>query len=285
LRLFKANIQLADEHLDEALETLDEMNKYLPDAFDAYSLRVEIYSQKKQLDKALEISEQAISRFPEDVNVVCLYLRTLVAAEKYDEAIALVEKMKENGTYEVVIKQAVIQESAAYTGKGDIEKASEVLDNALEKIGEDEDLLYISLGFCNTCRKFDKVLQLSEHLLKVTHNEEYIPTAQFSKANALDALGRETEAKEEYRKLCSTFRKLTIANPGKYEVYILRLLCHTKLAEYDKALELADYLEAAKPESTDAYAFRYFIYKQKGDLDLADKEKEKALKINPDIIL
>ena len=44
LRLFKARVYLAENKYDEALETLDDMQKILPDAFESYDLRAQIFS-------------------------------------------------------------------------------------------------------------------------------------------------------------------------------------------------------------------------------------------------
>ena len=43
LRLFKVRGYLADNKYDEALETLDDMQKILPDAFEVYDLQEQIY--------------------------------------------------------------------------------------------------------------------------------------------------------------------------------------------------------------------------------------------------
>ena len=55
LRLFKARIYLADNKYDEALDTLDEMQKVLPDAFEAYDLRAQIYSGIGKYEEALNL--------------------------------------------------------------------------------------------------------------------------------------------------------------------------------------------------------------------------------------
>lgn len=104
-------------------------------------------------------------------------------------------------------------------------------------------------------------------------------------AHSLDKMGKDAEAKAEYRKLTSLLRKATINNPSFYEGYIYRLLSHTRLGEFDKALELADYVENLYPDRADAHAFRYFIYKEQGDSAKAEESKNAALKINPDMSL
>lgn len=285
LRLFKANVYLADGKFEEALQTLDEMNKYLPDAYESYSLRADIYCGMKRFDEALAVSQQGCERFPEDANVTAVKLKVLTSAGRFDEALKLVEEMKENGQYEKVRKLAVLQEATAYVGTGKQEEAVSALDEAYSSLGDDEDLLFVELSVCATLKQYNKVLALADRLLKVAGKESYIPTAQYYRAVAMETLGMKEEAMAEYRRLASAFRKVTIADPSRYEVYIFRLLCHTKLKEFDKALALSDYLESVNPESSDAHAFRYYIYKEKGDTDLAAVEKEKVKQIDPEMIL
>lgn len=286
IRLFKAGIYMADGKYEDALQTLDEMNKYLPDAYEAYSRRVDIYLGMKKYDKAMAVAEEGSSRFPEDENLTELKLRVLTESEQFDDALELIEQMKANGQYDKLLNKAAMQEASAYLGKGDADNAISVINSACEKLGKDDDnLLFVLLNTYSTVKKYDLALETAERLLAVTENEDYIPHAKYTRAAAFEELGKAEEAKAEFKSLASEFRKLTIADPSRYDVYIFRLLCHTKLKEYDKALSLADYLESANPESTDAHAFRHYIYKEMGDMEKAEKEKEKVLQINPNMQL
>ena len=104
-------------------------------------------------------------------------------------------------------------------------------------------------------------------------------------AFALDKMGESEKAKQEYKKLTSDFRRATIDNPALYEGYIYRILCHTEIGEYDKALELADYIESVDPDSADANSYRFYIYKKMGDMEKAEEAKAAALRLAPDLVL
>lgn len=82
-----------------------------------------------------------------------------------------------------------------------------------------------------------------------------------------------------------TFRKMTIEEPSFYEGYVYRLLSHVNLKEFDKALELEEYMENLHPERVDAHAFRYHIYHAMGDEDKAEMEKEIVKNIDPKFTL
>ena len=264
LRLFKARIYLADNKYDEALDTLDEMQKVLPDAFEAYDLRAQIYSGIGKYDEALKV---------------------LVEMSKDQEAADLIDKMKSCGQFDKVMKEAVIQESILFLRKQDTETTLSILQKANTALGGDADILYLIMDIYGKSENYEKTIEIADLLIGMNPGEFYESTARYFHAHSLDKLGKETEAKAEYRKLTSILRKATINNPSFYEGYIYRLLSHTRLGEFDKALELADYMENLYPDRADAHAFRHFIYKEQGDSAKAEESKNAALKINPGMSL
>lgn len=285
LRLFKARIYLLDNRYEEALDTLDEMQKVLPDAFEAYDLRSQIYCAIDRYDDALKVSEQGCQRFPDDANLSLSKLKVLVEMQRDEDATAFIENLKSNGHYDKVLKEAVIQESILLLRKQNTQNTLAILEKANVTLGGDADIVYLILDIYGKSENYQKTLETSETLVAMNPGEYYESTARYFHAYSLDKLGKENEAKEEYRKLTSLLRKATINNPSFYEGYIYRLLSHTRLGEYDKALELADYMENLYPERADSHAFRHFIYKEQGDSINAEKEKNAALKIDPDMKL
>ena len=285
LRLFKANVYLAEKKYEQAIETLDEMQKILPDAFEAYDLRAQIYCGLKKFDEALKVCQIGCERFPDDANLALSKLKVLVEMNDDEVAEKLLEDMKSRNQYASVIKEAAIQHSIILLRKQDVDTALAVLLEANDVLENDADILYLVLDIYAQTENYEKLIEYSPVMLSVDAGPFYESTAKYFYAHALDKVGRVDEAKVEYKKLTSELRKVTIETPSFYEGYIYRLLSHTRIGEYDKALELADYLENMYPERTDANAFRYFIYKEKGDLDSAEEQKNLALAKNPDIKL
>lgn len=283
LRLFKARIYLADNRYEEALDTLDEMQKILPDSFEAYDLRSQIYCGIDKYDEALRVSEQGCRRFPDDANLALSKLKVLVAMQKDQEAMALIDDMKATEKYNKVLKEAVIQESIIHLRKQDMETTLSILQNANTYLGGDADIVYLILDIYGKSENYVKTMEMADVLINMKPGEYFESIAQYFHAHSLDKLGRVDEAKAEYQKLTSVLRKSTINNPSFYEGYIFRLLCHTHLGEFDKALELAEYIENLYPDRSDAHAFRHFIYKEQGDKEKAEQEKTAALKINPNL--
>lgn len=285
LRLFKTRIFLAENRFDEALESLDEFGDVLPDAFEVYHLKAQIYMGLQKQKEALQICDEGIKRFPEDLNLSVTKLKVLVSCGMEEEALSLIEEIKSKKDYLNVLKDVTIQESIILLKKNDVEGTIKLLLDANQKLNTDADITYLLMDTYGKTNRFKELLEVSEILIKTPSNTSYYGAAKYFHAHALEQLGREDEAMKEYRNLTKEIRKLTIQEPSFYEGYIYRLLSHTKLKEYDKALELSDYLENMYPDRSDAHAFRYFIYKEKGDTEAADCEKEIAKNMNPNLMM
>lgn len=283
LRLFKIRIYLVQNRFDEALDALDDFQRILPDALEVYDLKAQIYCGLKKYEKALEICKTGTERFPEDAKMALIKLKVLVEMGKDSEAEVLLKTMKEKGQYMQVIKDASIQETIIALRKNDIESALETLETANRILNMDSDILYLMVDILGKTEQYKKVIEISELLIEMNAGDFYTATAKYFYATGLENIGKKEDAMTEYKKLTAELRKLTINTPSFYEGYIYRLLCHLKVGEYDKALELADYLENINPEQADSHAFRYFVYKEQGDMVNAEKEKVLAKTINPEL--
>lgn len=281
LRLFKARIYLYQNRFEEALETLDDLKKILPDAFEAYDLRVQILLGLNKINEALEIVEEGIERFPEDADLTALKLKILVISEKMDEAEELIQEMKINGMYKNACKECGIQETIILLKKGAPEEAEKVLCNVADELKDDADIYYILIDLYAKTGKYKEVLEIANKMIALKLEDNFDAIARYFHAYALRKLERHNEADVEFKELTKFFRRMTISNPSLYEVYMYRLLSHAEIEEYDKALELADYLENAFPERADGHAFRYYIYQKQGKEEEAEIEKNKAKEINP----
>lgn len=283
LRLLKVRMYLAYNKYDEALETLDEMEDILPDAYEAYDLKAQIYCGMQRYKEALESARRGRARFPEDVNLAVTELKVLVLSDDKSAARTLLEELKSKGMYELVLKDTALHEATLDIKDQKTERAYEVLLSAHEKLPQDADILYLLVDLCAKTGHFDKTLRHSEELIKMECGDFYMATALFFHATALEETGDKEKAHTEFRTMITRLRRFTIENPSFYEGYIYRLLCHTKIGEYDKALELADYMESLYPDRADSHAFRHLIYREMGDLARAEKEKRLAKEINPDL--
>lgn len=284
LRLYKIRIYLADGRFDEALENLDEMERILPDSFEVYNLKSQILCEKGQFDYAIETINKGVARFPNDINILLARLRLYVKMEKNNEAKKLIQELKDKGLYEKFLKDCSLEEATVYINDKDIDKAISILKNADEKL-DDVDIAFVLMDIYSRKNNFEEVKEYSSKLLNKEIEDFYLANALFLHATALENLGEVDLAKKEYKSITTRLRRITVDNPDFYEGYIFRLLSHTKIGEFEKALELADYLYDLDDEGTDSFAYKYYIYKEMGDINQAEENKKKALEINPDLVL
>ena len=285
LRIFKVRVYLAYDKFNEALATLDDMEKILPDAFEVYDLKSQIYLGQGNYQKAIETVNKGCARFPKDAGLALIKLRILVESSKTDLAYELINEMKKNGMYEEQLKDTSVIEATLLIQDNKIDDAQNVLKNAHESLPQDEDILYLIVDLNGKIGKYEEVLKYSQELIEHEPQQFYLATAMYFYAVALEETGNKEEALKIFKNITVKLRKMTIDTPAFYEGYLYRLLSHTKLGEYDKALELAEYVENLYPEKSDAHAFKYFIYKEMGDMDSATNEKVLAQSVNPELIL
>lgn len=269
----------------EAQETLDEFLELLPDALDVYDLQSRLLCEEEKYDEALAKLQPGMERFPDDTRLTMCKLYILVQAERAEEAKALITELKESGKCEGFRKTIAMHEAQINANAADAEGIEKSLLWALEESKDDPELLYILLSLYIGKLKYEDILKTADQILKLENISPSVSaSARFYKAMAMKELGKGGSQTAEFRKMSTDFRKLTIQNPGLSDLYMLRILCHCELGEYDKALALADYLEKIAPDSADGHTYRHIIYRQMGNEEMSEKELAEARKVNPDLL-
>lgn len=286
IRLEKAGYQILRGKFQEALETIEELQSLEPDLYDAIAMRAEIYSGLKKYEDALKVVNDGISNFPDDVALRVEKARILTNSGNIDEASGVLSDIKKMDFYENVFRSTLLLEAQIASMKNDLDTAGKALEEILAKEDEfDEEVNYLALNIYFAKDKLEKAYETAK-LLSARENENlYTMSGKMYVPQILQRIGKNEEALAEYRRLASYFRTVTVRDPHFYEVYLYRLLCHKEIGEYDKALELADYIETLNPSSSDAYAMRYTIYKAMGQTDKMEEMKKIVAKINPELKL
>jgi len=285
LRIEKAKMYITARKYEEALNTLEELQRLFPDAFEAYDLQTQIYCGLKQYDKAREIITAAVDRFEDDVVLRWIKIKVLVEMGDYihaKEEIDIVEKMD---GYETISREIAIQEAIMYSGENNLVSAVRALEKALkrEKENVDEQCRYMLMNLLYALKDYRKALEHAEKLAALNSNTLYSVSGKYYAAHIQKTLGETDAANECFKRLRIEFRKLSIQNPTFYELYMYRLLCHKEIGEFEKALQLADYIEALFPDRSDAYALRSLIYTDMGKTAEAAEQRQKAKALNPDL--
>lgn len=280
----KILLELELEHVDAALETLDEFESILPEALDIHELRTRILLDLKRYEEAREHLVKALMVFPDDMRLRLLKIRLEIADGHPENAKEEIAQIKSQGLDAGFRKKIAMEEADIYLKEGDPASIVDSLSWGLEESPDDADLLFIMLNTYIASLDYANIIKFADQLLK---NGEIDPSvmasAEFYRALSLRQTEKEEEAVAEFKRLTRSLRKLSIDNPENIDIFIYRLLTHNALKEYDKAFELADYLGKVSPDEASVHAFRSLIYRDMGEQENAAAELEMAKRLNPKI--
>lgn len=267
IRVQKAMLLMTLEKNDEAIQVLDETILTNPDIFEGYHLKFTILLGKKEFDKAEAVLKQALSMFSEDIGFMFDEVKLSVAKDRYDEALKQLDEIEKTNAEDVGIKRkAAFERAKIYAIREDSERAISGLEELLAERGEegrrDSEMLFILASCYAAAEQYEKLLECSKSIIE--NGEGYYKNiAMYYSPLALMMLGRKEEAKKAYEEAIREYRDLALRYPGNMDAYLLRMMCHRDLKEYEKALEIADYVLVLQPENPDLKKMRESILEER----------------------
>ena len=79
------------------------------------------------------------------------------------------------------------------------------------------------------------------------------------------------------------YRLITLKDPGAIDVYLYRAMCLKDLEEYDKALEMLDFILGLNTEIAEVHLLKAEIYKTLGRNAQSDEQLQKAYALKPEL--
>jgi tetratricopeptide (TPR) repeat protein len=252
-----------EKNLDSAIFYYEEAVKDFPDEENFKLTLGNLYSENKNYDKAISIFNSFDSKYGINENSTILSIRTLMMAERYEDALekanVLLKEFPDNVLYNGLIAEI-------YRGKGDNEKAREVYRVLLDRNPDDPQ---IQLAICdflisekdytelllllnnvimnNSVKKEDKIA-LFARLIDVNdlikkHSDELIVTLMVFEASyrndeivpmlrpeLLTKLGKLEDA-------ASRLEELILENPDNYYPWEKLLLVYNEMKDYNKLIQ------------------------------------------------
>ena len=259
-RVRKAKIFIANGKQQEALETLDELILADPDLYDGYHLKALLLADMGNLDGAMSILDEAMRLFPKDPSFQIDKVNILVMREEADRARDLV-KVIEN-TYEMELDQKrhlELEKARLYALDADIDpEATFLLTNCyLEK------------------KDYPAAIACAKELISSDELAYAIPS-YYTLPYAYAQAGEEDKAKVQYKESISKLRSITLDNPELLDGYLFRALCLKEVGQFEKALELSEYLIKVDPNSSTFHSLKAEILYAMGNEDTAKAEKATA---------
>ncbi len=280
----KAMIFIQNQRYAEALETLDDMRKIFPDSFEGYDLASRVYLTQGKQKEALEIIDNGIRKFENDVNLRISKINILLAMNHIDEAEKVVQELRHNIYAEQFEKAIILQEVSIASAKNEPEIMYSLLTKAvaLEEPGTcDENIRYMLMMTAILVKKYEMAMEMAKVLVNQKSNSEFVVSAIYHIGEIANELGKINEAAEYFKDATKKLRQISMSSRTHYECYLYRALAHMKVKEYDKALEMAEYIVELQPERADGYMIFADIYRDMEDFDKSDEYFKIAQEKNP----
>ena len=283
--LKKAFLFIELKRYAEALETLDEMRNLFPDSFETYDLAARIYTALGNSAEAIRVLDEGIARFPEDINMKISKMEVLQTNNKISEAEELLAAIKASKYAHLFEKPILLQEVSIAGVKNEPEKMKELLLKviALENGECDESSRYMLMMTCNILEDYNTALKMAEVLEAQDSKSIFSVSGLYYKGEYLQKLGKEKEALAHFKLVTKKLRAISVTQRSFYELYLYRILAHKQVDEFDKAIELAEYIIDLQPEREDGYVMLADIYKAMGDEVKSEEMFKLAQEKNPEL--
>lgn len=277
IRIRKARLLLEGNHIPEALQTLDETILTNPDVFEGYHIKFNVLLQMKQYAQAEELLKSALKLFPADPGFLIDRVMLLVAQKKPEEAMTELDALEHmEDTDDALLRRVYMERAQIYAGQDNVDKAVAELLRAqalAEKAGEFDTEVSFLLACCYVGgEQYEKLLAEARALLEKGADGYNKETARYYEPLALKMLGKMDEAKPKYQEAISEYRRQSLNAPGNLDAYLLRTMCLRDLEEYEKALELIDYVVTLQPDRAEPRLLRVTLLEALGQEEDAKNE-------------
>lgn len=279
-RYRRISLLMENGELDAADEMVTDFIKRFPNIKEGYIMAVDLLFHKDEFKKAEKLLVDVMRDQGEDDALNSLLMRSYLLQERFDEAIALGNRLLEKPDVDPdAAKDVKSMLPRVYMVHGELDKGLKLLQQyvAEEKDGEyNLEARTLLLTVLSSQKRFKELLPVTEDILSKPDLAERLYMAYMLKGIALKELGREEEAREANRTAVNRLRVISIRNPVAVDAHVYRAMCHRDLGEYDEALSELKVLERLGVSNAQFFALRSTVYSMMGKKELADADLEKA---------
>lgn len=271
---------------DSANESTDELLANAPEMFDGYHIKTQLLLHQEDYETAITFSKAASDKFPEDADLLYDYAKALSLSKRLDEAIKVIDAAKAMKYFADAERSFVLLEGQIYAELNNFDKAIECCNQCISLEGNegfDGEARFMLMNLYLAEPNFEKALAQATEIVKNDAEDPYYYAALYYKPFCTRQLGNEEEARGLYKEANSIYRLTTLQNPGAIDVYLYRAMCLKDLEEYDKALEMLDFIAGLTDQIAEVHTIRADIYRIQGRKALSDEEMQKAYKIKPEL--
>lgn len=271
---------------DSANESTEELLASAPEMFDGYHIKTQLLLHQEDYEAAITFSKAASDRFPEDADLLYDYAKALSLSKKLEESVKVIESAKKMKYFADSERSFVLLEGQIYAELNNFEKAIECCNHCImleAKDGFDSEARFMLMNLFLAEPDYEKALAQAAEIIKYDAEDLYYYAALYYRPFCTKQLGDGEAARVLYKEANAIYRLTTLKNPAAIDVYLYRAMCLKDLEEYDKALEMLDFIAGLSDQIAEVYTIRADIYRIQGRKALSDEELQRAYKIKPEL--
>lgn len=271
---------------DSANKSADELLAKAPEMFDGYHIKTQLLLHEEKYEEAINFAKAASDRFPEDADLLYDYAKALSLAKKLEEAIKVIDSAKAMKYFTDAKRQFVLLEGQIFAECNNYEKAIACCNEciALEsESGFDGEARFMLMNLYLAEPNYQKAFDQAVEIVKQDSEDLYYYAALYYRPFCTKQLGNIDEAHKFYKEANSIYRLATLKNPAAIDIYLYRAMCLKDMEEYDKSLEMLDFIAGLSNQIAEVHTIRADIYRIQGRKSLAEEELQKAYQIKPEL--
>lgn len=271
---------------DSANGSTDELLAKAPEMFDGYHIKTQLLLHEEKYDEAIAFAKSASERFPEDADLLYDYAKSLSLAKKLEDAIKVINSAKAMKYFADAKRQFILLEGQIFAECNNFEKAIACCDECISfesESGFDGEARFMLMNLYLAEPNFQKAFEQATEIVKQDTEDLYYYAALYYRSFCTKQLGNVDEANKFYKEANSIYRLATLKNPAAIDIYLYRAMCLKDMEDYNKALEILDFISGLNGKIAEVYKIRADIYCIQGRRSLAEEELKKAYQIKPEL--
>lgn len=277
----KAQILIAMKRYLEALNVSDNLLEYNPDVFEGYHFKFAVLCELNKFDDAEAVLNRALELFPDDDGLYYDKARLLHSQGRLEDALDIIDQKlvfnDSNRTALTAFKAEIL------LALGRTDKALEILLDEYDS-SHDGEIVFLLNSIYIANKNYEEVLHYSKEIIDNSDVGDYYYAALYYHAVALRKLGRKQEADAEYEHAQKVFRAACSRQPGQLQLYFYRAMCYEELGQYEKAIEMTDYLLNVDENLHEARIIKMKAYQEMGKETEANYERSILTAKKPELL-
>lgn len=273
---------------DQAYEEVEELLLKAPEMYDGYHIKTQLLLHQERFEEAENFAKEASERFPEDAELFYDYAKTLSLEKKLEEAVRVIESAKKMKYFSDARRQFTLLEGQIYAEQNKVEQAIVCCQRCIEletESGFDGEARFMLMNLYLAQSDFEKALEQSAAIVQKNEKDLYYYAALYYRPFCLKQMGKKEEAIQSYKEANAIYRLATLRNPAAVDIYLYRIMCLKDMEEYEKALELLEFLDGLDNRIAEVHMLRSNIYSIQGKKVLAQEELKIAYELKPELKL